>query len=59
MSVGRAEQVVAKVVEAERTYVIPGIDVRGRIPVDGVPVEYRYRMLDDGTVNVGSIFPVK
>ncbi|MET3109525.1 hypothetical protein AAKU58_004382 [Oxalobacteraceae bacterium GrIS 1.18] len=33
--------------------------VSGRLEVDGVLVEWRAYMLKDGTVNVGSIFPVK
>ena len=35
-----------------------GGDVGGRMRIDGVLVEYRARMLDDGSVNVGTVFPV-
>jgi len=34
-------------------------DTVGRLKVDGVLVEYRARLLENGTVNVGTIFPVK
>lgn len=34
-------------------------DVVGRLTVDGVKVEYRARLLEGGTVNVGTLFPVK
>jgi hypothetical protein len=32
--------------------------VSGRMTVDGVLVEYRAMLLPNGTVNVGTIFPV-
>jgi hypothetical protein len=36
-----------------------GADVAGRMRIDNVLVEYRARLLPDGSVNVGTIFPVK
>ena len=34
-------------------------DVVGRLTVDGVKVEYRARLPPNGTVNIGTLFPVK
>ena len=36
-----------------------GADVGGRLRIDNVLVEYRARLLPDGSVNVGTIFPVR
>jgi RHS repeat-associated protein len=54
----RAEAAVAKEVQAIRGNMSVGGDVAGRMRIDGVLVEYRARMLPDGSVNVGTIFPV-
>jgi hypothetical protein len=34
-------------------------DFGGRFSVDSVTVEYRARLLLDGNVNVGTLFPVR
>jgi hypothetical protein len=59
VSVARAETAVAKEVNAMRGGLTTNADVVGRLTVDGVKVEYRLRLLPDGTVNVGTLFPVK
>ncbi|WP_431276947.1 hypothetical protein ACQ858_20895 [Variovorax ureilyticus] len=59
VNVARAEAAVAKEVAAMRQNMELGSGVSGRMIVDGVQIEYRVRMLADGSANVGTIFPVK
>ena len=59
VNVARAESAVAKEVGAMRGSMDVGADVAGRMRIDNVLVEYRARLLPDGSVNVGTIFPVK
>ncbi len=59
INVGRAESAVFKEVIALRGSLGTNADFVGRLSVDGVLVEYRARLLTDGTVNIGTLFPVK
>jgi len=59
VNVARAESAVAKEVAAMRPNMATSTDVAGRLHVDNVLVEYRTRMLPDGSVIVGTIFPVR
>ncbi|VTU27608.1 Cell wall-associated polypeptide CWBP200 [Variovorax sp. PBL-H6] len=59
VNIARAETAVAKEVSAMRGNLATNSDVVGRLTVDGVEVEYRARLLPSGTVNVGTLFPVK
>lgn len=59
VNVARAESAVAKEVTAMRTNIATDADVGGRLRIDDVLVEYRARLLPDGSVNVGTIFPVR
>ena len=59
ISAGIAEAAVLTEVKAMRANMVVGGDVNGRILINGVPVEYRARLLENGTVNVGTIFPLK
>ncbi len=59
MNVAKAEYAVVKEISAMRESLATNADTRGRLKVDGVLVEYRARLLEDGTVNIGTIFPVK
>ena len=59
VNVARAESVVAREVAAMRPNMATGADVGGRLRIDNVLVEYRARLLPDGSVNVGTIFPVR
>ncbi|MBB3179963.1 filamentous hemagglutinin N-terminal domain-containing protein [Variovorax sp. Sphag1AA] len=59
VNVARAEAAVAKEVAAMWQNMEVGGSVSGRLRVDGVQIEYRVRVLPDGTANVGTIFPVK
>lgn len=59
VNVSRAESAVAEEVAAMRPNMATGADVGGRIRIDNVLVEYRARLLPDGSVNVGTIFPVQ
>lgn len=59
VNVVRAEGAVAERVAEMRSSMTVGAEVEGRFVVDGVQVEYSAYMLPDGTVNVGTIFPVK
>lgn len=58
VNVARAESEVAKAVGAIRPNMAESALVSGRMTVDGVLVEYRAMLLPNGTVNVGTIFPV-
>ena len=58
VNVARAESAVAKEISAMRGSMEAGADVAGRTRIDNVLVEYRARLLSDGSVNVGTIFPV-
>ncbi|MFA6094298.1 MAG: DUF6531 domain-containing protein [Candidatus Paceibacterota bacterium] len=58
VNVGNAESAVADAIQSMRGNMVIGTDVRGRITVDNVLIEFRTRLLPDGTVNIGTIFPV-
>jgi len=58
INVAHAETEVAKVISAMRPNMVTEAAVRGRMTIDGVLIEYRARLLPNGTVNVGTIFPV-
>ena len=55
LNVAKVEAAVIKTVGNLR----PAGEVRGRLIVDGVKIEWRAFVRPDGTVNIGSIFPVK
>lgn len=59
LNVGRTEAIVAKEVTAMRSSMFPGAGFYGRLRVDGVLVEYRGKLLPNGSVNIGTLFPVK
>jgi YD repeat-containing protein len=59
VDVATAESEVADVVNGMMPDMLPNTNASGRMTIDGVLVEYRVRMLPDGTANVGTIFPVK
>ena len=59
LNVSRVEAIVAREVVRIRPYMAVGADISGRMEINEVLVEYRVRALPDGTVNVGTIFPVK
>jgi hypothetical protein len=59
VNIARAEAAVAGEISAMRGNLAANADVVGRLTVDGVEVEYRARLLPSGTVNVGTLFPVK
>lgn len=58
VNVSRAESSVADVVRGMRGNMFINADVVGCITVDGKLLEYRARLLPNGVVNVGTIFPV-
>ncbi|RMH88121.1 hypothetical protein EBB59_12165 [Lysobacter pythonis] len=59
LDVVRTEMVVAREVARISRDMQAGANVVGRIRVNGVAVEYRMKVLNNGTVNVGTIFPVR
>lgn len=59
VNVARAESAVAKEVATMRGSMSSNADVVGRLHIDGVLVEYRARLLSNGSVNIGTLFPVK
>lgn len=59
VNVARAEAAVANEVKAMHGKLATNADVVGRLTVDGIKVEYRARLLPDGTISVGTLFPVK
>ena len=59
INAGVAEAAVLAEVKAMRANMVVGGDVNGRILINGVSVGYRARLLENGTVNVGTIFPLK
>lgn len=59
LSVVRTQAIVAREVARIRPNLATGADVLGRMRVNGVLIEYRMHLLPNGTVNVGSIFPVR
>jgi len=59
LSVSRVERLVGTEVSAMRANMAVNADVGGRLVVDRATIEYRARLLPNGTVNVGTIFPVK
>jgi RHS repeat-associated protein len=58
VDVKKAESAVSDAVQAMRKDMAVGADVRGRMTIDNKLIEYRAMLLEDGTVNVGTIFPV-
>ncbi|HQX64135.1 MAG TPA: hypothetical protein PK593_11820, partial [Thermomicrobiales bacterium] len=58
VNVARAETEIGKAVGVLRPDLAVDAAVRGRMSIDGVLVEYRAMLLPNGTVNVGTIFPV-
>ncbi|WP_405053894.1 RHS repeat-associated core domain-containing protein [Variovorax soli] len=59
VNIAHAETAVANEIKAMRGNLAADADVVGRLIVDGVELEYRARLLPSGTVNVGTLFPVK
>lgn len=59
LNVSQVENVVGAQVASMRADMAVGANVSGRVTVDRVLVEYRARLLPNGQVNVGTIFPVK
>lgn len=59
LDVAQAEAAVGREVAAMRTNMEVNADVAGRLSLGDKLIEYRARLLDNGTVNVGSIFPVQ
>ena len=59
LNVSQVENVVGAQVASMRADMAVGANVSGRVTVDRVLVEYRARLLSNGQVNVGTIFPVK
>ena len=58
VDVENAESAVSDAVQAMRKDMAVGADVRGRMTIDNKLIEYRAMLLEDETVNVGTIFPV-
>jgi hypothetical protein len=59
VNVADAEGQVADAVTGMMPDMLPDTNAVGRMTIDGVLVEFRVRILSDGTANVGTIFPVK
>lgn len=59
VSISQAEAAVGREVAAMRGSMATNTDIIGRLTIDGVKVEYRARLLPNGVVNVGTLFPVK
>jgi YD repeat-containing protein len=59
VNVADAEGQVADAVTGMMPDMLPNTNAVGRMTVDGVLVEFRVRILPNGTANVGTIFPVK
>jgi filamentous hemagglutinin len=59
VNVAHAEAQVAEAVNAMQPSMTIGVSVQRRMVVDGVLVEYRAIKLPNGTINIGTIFPVK
>ena len=59
VDVVRAEKAVAERIGSMRPNMSTGAEVRGRFELGGVLLEYRAYPLPNGSVNVGTIFPVK
>lgn len=59
LNVAQTEAAVARIVGGMRSKMVPGGDVVGRTTINGVLVEFRVRVLPDGSPNVGTLFPVK
>jgi hypothetical protein len=58
LNVARTEAVVAKEVAAMRGAMQAGAPLSGRLVIDGVLIEYRVMPMANGTLTVGTIFPV-
>jgi hypothetical protein len=56
---GRVESIIGSHIEPMRHRLAANADFRGRVQIDDVLVEYRARLRSDGTVSVGTIFPVR
>jgi RHS repeat-associated protein len=59
LDVTHVESSVARYLDPIRPHMVEGADVGTRIKVGDVAVEARARLLQDGIVSVGTIFPVK
>ncbi|WP_444957144.1 RHS repeat-associated core domain-containing protein [Microbulbifer sp. ZKSA002] len=60
LDVTRVESIVGKVVASiPASHLTPKVGIQGRMTIDGVLVEFRAMPLPNGSVNVGTIFPVK
>jgi YD repeat-containing protein len=59
VNVANAEGQVADAVTGMMPDMLPNTSAVGRMTVDGVLVEFRVRILPNGTASVGTIFPVK
>jgi RHS repeat-associated protein len=59
VDVAKAEATVANEVKAVQGSMTEGAPFSGRIAIDGATVEYRAMPLPGGSVNVGTVFPVK
>lgn len=59
VSIAKAEAVVLTEVNAMRGHMAIGADTVGRVTVDGVQLQYRARLLSNGTINVGTVYPLK
>ncbi|WP_020413338.1 RHS repeat-associated core domain-containing protein [Microbulbifer variabilis] len=59
LNVAHVESIIAKQVASMTAHLTPKAPFAGRTTIDGVLVEYRAMTLPNGSVNVGTIFPVK
>ncbi len=59
LDIARTEAAVGTALNSVRADIAVMADVRGRMVVDGVLVEYGARVLPNGTLHIGTIFPVK
>jgi hypothetical protein len=59
VNVAHAEAQIAEAVKTMQSSMVTNAPVSGRMTIDGILVEYRATLLPNGTVNVGTIFPVK
>ena len=59
VNVANAEGQVADAVSGMMPDMLPDADAVGRLTIDGVLVEFRVRILPNGSASVGTIFPVR
>ena len=59
IDVALAEEDVAVAISAHNATMAKGVDFVGRLHTNGVLIEFRGRMQADGTITVGTIFPVQ